>query len=72
MWLQDFSEIYAAIERGSFQSVDEYTHDLMASSVNEEGEDPYSAFKDGADENPIMPFGKAVTRDRGETPVNIS
>ena len=69
--LQNFSKIRAAIERGSFQSVDEFTQDLMATGADEEGGDSYGAMKDGAVDKPVMPFGKAVTRNRGKIPVTL-
>ena len=60
---QDFLKIYEAIDRGSFQSVDEFAHEMLAKGLEDEGEDDYGAIKDVS--IPIMPFGKAVTRNRG-------
>ena len=68
--LQDFSNIYAAIERGSLRSIDEYSEDIIVTGEDEEGEDSYAAFKGFDDEKSVMPFGKAVTRNRGEISID--
>ena len=63
LYSQDFSRITAAIERGSYQSADEFIHDLVATGQDEEGGDKYGIMKDF--EKPMMSMGKAVTRNRG-------
>ena len=60
---QDFSDIYSAVDRGSFNSIDEFAHDMVAVSHEEKGGDNYGAIKDVG--KPLMPFGKAVTKTRG-------
>ena len=63
--LQDFARIMAAVERGSCQSVDEYTTDLLLGGSDEAGGgDLYQ--KVAQFDRPIFPFGKAVTKSRGE------